>query len=89
MSSYYIKGRPYYLWICPFCGKREAVLWEDGLSRSCRFCGVRWNEWAGEVRLIEAKCNMQMQKSYISGVENIPFNFAQYAEYLRACLVSP
>lgn len=77
MSDYDDKGRPYWHCICPFCGEREAVLFEDGLSRTCRVCGVRWLEWRGLVRLIEPKCGKVILASPITGVHHIPWHFAQ------------
>lgn len=78
MAEYYDEeGRPYWSRICPFCGEREAVLFEDGLSRACRVCGARWLEWRGLVRLIEPKCGKVILASPITGVHHVPWRFAQ------------
>lgn len=78
MAEYYDEeGRPYWCRICPFCGEREAVLFGDGLSRTCRVCGARWLEWRGLVRLIEPKCAKAILESSITGVHHIPWRFAQ------------
>lgn len=77
MSDYDDKGRPYWHCICPFCGEREAVLFGDGLSRTCRVCGARWDEFITMGRFIEPRCSRRMQESPIAGVHHIPWHFAQ------------
>ncbi len=78
MAEYYDEeGRPYWSRICPFCGEREAVRFEDGLLRACRGCGAKWLEWRGLVRLIEPKCDKVILESSITGVHHIPWRFVQ------------
>ena len=74
MSDYDDKGRPYWHCICPFCGEREAVLFGDGLSRTCRVCGARWDEFITMGRFIEPRCSRRMQESPIAGVHQPDFH---------------
>ncbi|GHS91712.1 hypothetical protein AGMMS49957_18570 [Synergistales bacterium] len=78
MSEYFINGKPYWYHICPFCLKREAVIFGEGLVRACRFCGARWDECnVTDGRFIEPKCDMHMKESPIMGVTHIAWKFAE------------
>jgi prophage antirepressor-like protein len=80
MEKYDDHGNPYWHCICPFCGKKEAVLFKEGLSRTCRFCGVHWDECITNGRFVEAKGCARILESRITGVVHIPWKFAQNAE---------
>ena len=79
MDKYDDHGMTYWRCICPFCGEREAVLFRDGLLRSCRFCGAQWDEYVTTGRFVESKCDMSMKESPIMGVTYIPWKFAASA----------
>ena len=75
INEYNSCGKVHWHCICPFCGRKEAVLFGTEIERSCRFCKAQWNEVAALTRFIEAKLNMEIQESYITGVINLPVHF--------------
>lgn len=79
-KAYDYKNRPYWHYICPCCGKREAVLFGEEYSRACQYCGAKWNEHITLARFIDVKTNHDLiADSGIAGVSLMPWPYKSEA----------